>query len=158
MSAANTCPQEPPETAQCIGTTGGAPRAWLSWRGPFAAAMASLAAAYVLSWLELVSVMIAGMPGDAGDHPLAASIVSRVLVGMLYLSVAWRLQWARWLTVLLGFASVALVGPTLALQWQVFPAGAMVSGMALACRLSASVCLMAPATRRTRHASGEGIE
>jgi hypothetical protein len=70
--------------------------------------------------------------------------VARVLIGVLYLCVAARLQWARWLTIALGFTSVALVAPTLALQWDVFPAAAVVSGVALVGKLSASLFLLAP--------------
>ncbi len=46
---------------------------------------------------------------------MAASIVSKVLVALLYGCVAARLQWARWLTVVFGFVNVAFVAPTLAL-------------------------------------------
>ncbi|MDR5754747.1 MULTISPECIES: hypothetical protein [unclassified Caballeronia] len=111
---------------------------------PHAAALASLALAYALSWAELGLAATIGLPGDAGSHPFAASVVARVLVGLLYLCVAARLQWARWVTIALGFASVALVAPTLALQWETFPAAAVVSGVALVCRLSASLFLLAP--------------
>ena len=93
------------------------------------AALTSLGAAYALSWAELGLALMIGLPGDAASHPLAASIVARVLIGLLYLCVASRLQWARWVTVALGFASVAFVAPTLALQWQVFPAAAVASGL-----------------------------
>jgi hypothetical protein len=122
-------------------------RAWtgrIERNSPHAAALASLAFAYALSWAELDLAATIGLPGDTGSHPLAASVVARVLVGLLYLCVATRLQWARWVTVALGFASVALVAPTLALQWETFPAAAVVSGVALVCRLSASLFLLAP--------------
>jgi hypothetical protein len=105
-------------------------------------ALVSLGVAYVLSWMELGLTLSVGLPGDAAVHPLAASIVSRGLVGVLYLCVAANLQWARWLTVLLGFACVAVVAPMLAVQWQVFPAAALVSGSALVCKLSASLFLL----------------
>jgi hypothetical protein len=111
---------------------------------PHAAALTSLALAYALSWAELGLAATIGLPGEAGSHPFAASVVARVLVGLLYLCVAARLQWARWVTVTLGFASVALVAPTLALQWETFPAAAVVSGVALVCRLTASLFLLAP--------------
>ncbi|WP_244816365.1 hypothetical protein [Caballeronia sp. Lep1P3] len=114
----------------------------------FRTALACLGAAYALSWAELALALAMGFPGDAASHPIAASIVSRVLVGLLYLCVASRLQWARWLTVVLGFATVLLVAPTLALQWHVFPAAAAVSGLALACRLAASLYLLSPMPRR----------
>ncbi|SAL01701.1 hypothetical protein [Caballeronia ptereochthonis] len=110
----------------------------------FASALACLGAAYALSWAEFALMLAIGLPGDASSHPLAASIVSRVLVGLLYACVASRLQWARWLTVALGFLSVALVAPTIALQWHAFPAGAFVCGAALVCKLAASLYLLSP--------------
>lgn len=119
-----------------------------------AAALTSLALAYALSWAELCLSLLIGLPADAaGGHPFAASVVARVLVGVLYLCVAARLQWARWVTAALGFASVALVAPTLALQWQVFPAAAVVSGLAVVCKLSASLFLLAPADRAVTQAA-----
>ncbi|WP_244849419.1 hypothetical protein [Caballeronia sp. SL2Y3] len=114
----------------------------------FKSALACLGAAYALSWAELGLALAMGFPGDAASHPVAASIVSRVLVGLLYLCVASRLQWARWLTVALGFVTVALVAPTLALQWHVFPAAAVVSGLTLACRFAASLFLLSPMPAR----------
>jgi len=102
-----------------------------------------------LSWAELALTLAMGFPGEAASHPIAASIVSRVLVGLLYVCVASRLQWARWMTVALGFVSVALVAPTLALQWHVFPAAAVVSGLTVACRLAASLYLLTPMPSRT---------
>jgi hypothetical protein len=108
----------------------------------FTTALASLGVAYALSWVELALASAVGLPGDADAHPLAASIVARALVGVLYLCVAGQLQWARWLTVALGFASVAFVAPTLATQWHVFPAAAVVSGAALACKVSAAIFLL----------------
>jgi hypothetical protein len=114
------------------------------------AALTSLGLAYVLSWAELGLALMIGLPGNAAIHPLAASIVARALIGLLYLCVASRLQWARWVTVALGFASVAFVAPTLALQWQVFPAAAIASGLALVCRLCASLFLLSPLQERAR--------
>ncbi|SAL56906.1 hypothetical protein AWB68_02771 [Caballeronia choica] len=114
------------------------------------AALTSLGVAYALSWVELGLALIIGLPGDSASHPLAASIVARVLIGLLYLCVASRLQWARWVTVALGFASVAFVAPTLALQWQVFPAAAIASGLALVCRLCASLFLLSPLQEHAR--------
>jgi hypothetical protein len=110
----------------------------------FTSALACLGAAYALSWAEFALTLAIGLPGDASSHPLAASVLSRVLVGLLYVCVASRLQWARWLTVALGFVSVALVAPTLALQWHMFPAGAFVSGVALVCKFAASLYLLSP--------------
>ncbi|WP_321799166.1 hypothetical protein [Caballeronia sp. J97] len=110
----------------------------------FTSAMACLGAAWALSWAEFALTLAIGLPGDASSHPLAASIASRMLVGLLYVCVASRLQWARWLTVALGFASVALAAPTLALQWHVFPAGALVCGAGLVCKFAASLYLLSP--------------
>ena len=114
------------------------------------AALTGLGLAYALSWAELGLAVMIGLPGDAASHPFAASVVARVLIGLLYLCVASRLQWARWVTVALGFASVAFVAPTLALQWQVFPAAAIASGLALVCRLCASLFLLSPLPERAR--------
>jgi hypothetical protein len=114
----------------------------------FTSAVACLGAAYALSWTEFALTLAIGLPGEASSHPVAASIASRVLVGLLYLCVASRLQWARWLTVALGFLSVALVAPTLAMQWHVFPAGAFVSGAALVCKFAASLYLLSPMPAR----------
>ncbi|MDR5735721.1 hypothetical protein QCE47_25685 [Caballeronia sp. LZ025] len=114
----------------------------------FKTALTCLGTAYALSWAELGLSLALGFPGDAASYPVAASIVSRVLVGLLYLCVASRLQWARWATVALGFASVGLVAPTLAMLWHVFPSAAVLSGAMLACRLAASLCLLSPMPSR----------
>ncbi|KIG08658.1 hypothetical protein [Caballeronia concitans] len=114
----------------------------------FKTALACLGAAYALSWAELGLSIAMGFPGDAASHPVAASVVSRVLLGLLYLCVASRFQWARWLTVALGLVSVALVAPTLAMQWHVFPSAAVLSGAMLACRLAASLLLLSPMPSR----------
>jgi hypothetical protein len=119
----------------------------------FTSAIACLGAAYALSWTEFALTLAIGLPGDASSHPVAASIVSRVLVGLLYICVASRLQWARWLAVALGFLSVGLVAPTLAVQWHVFPAGAFVSGVGLVCKFAASLYLVSPMPARTATAS-----
>jgi hypothetical protein len=114
----------------------------------FISALACLGAAWALSWTELALTLIAGFPADAPGHPLAASIASRMLIGLLYLCVAARLQWARWLTVAVGFGSVLLVAPMLAVQWHVFPAAAIVSGAALVCKCAASLYLLSPMPMR----------
>jgi hypothetical protein len=113
----------------------------------FRSALACLGAAYALSWAEFALTLAIGLPGDASSHPVAASIVSRVLVGLLYLCVASRLQWARWLTVMLGLLSVALVAPTMGMQWHAFPAGALAGGAGLVCKLAASLYLASPMPR-----------
>jgi hypothetical protein len=90
--------------------------------------------------------LIAG-PGE----PVAALVASRALMGGLYVCVAFRLQWARWITVVLGFASVVLVAPMLGAEWRAFPAAALVTGAVLVCKLAASIFLLSPdAARRTR--------
>jgi hypothetical protein len=48
----------------------------------------------------------------------------------------------------LGLVSVALVAPTLAMQWHVFPSAAVLSGAMLACRLAASLLLLSPMPSR----------
>lgn len=110
----------------------------------FTSAIACLGAAWALSWAEFALMLAIGLPGDTSSHPIAASIASRALVGLLYICVASRLQWARWLTIVLGLVSVALVAPTLALQWHVFPAGAFVCGVGLVCKFAAALYLLSP--------------
>jgi hypothetical protein len=114
----------------------------------FTSALACLGAAYALSWAELALTLTIGAPGDSSSHPLAAMIAARVLIGLLYLCVASRLHWARWLSIALGVASAAFVAPTLALQWHVFAAGAIVSGAAVVCKLAASFYLLSPMPAR----------
>jgi hypothetical protein len=116
----------------------------------FTYALACLGAAWTLSWAELALAFSIGLPGDATAHPLAASVVSRVLVALLYACVAARLQWARWVTVALGLVSVAFVAPTLALQWHVFPAAAVVCGAGLVCKLAGSFYLIRPIVETSR--------
>lgn len=131
------------------GTPGAAPAPARSAREQrFKAALVCLGAAYAFSWAELALTAAVGFPGDASSHPLTASIASRVLVGLLYLCVASRLQWARWVALTLGFVSVALVAPMLALQWHTFAAGAVVCGAGLVCKLAASLYLLSPMPAR----------
>ena len=120
-------------------------------RGPWreqalSTALVCLGVAYALSWVEMGLALMTG-PGE----PVAAMIASRALVGGLYACVAFRLQWARWITVVLGFASVALVGPMLGAEWRAFPAAALVTGAVLVFKLAASILLLSPdASHRTR--------
>jgi hypothetical protein len=144
IHAYDACPPESEEPAQLQTTN----RHTVTPEQRFTSAIACLGAAYALSWAEFALTLAIGLPGDASSHPLAASIASRVLVGLLYVCVASRLQWARWLAVALGFASVALVAPTLALQWHVFPAAAFVSGAGLVCKFAASLYLLSPMPAR----------
>ncbi|GJH19237.1 hypothetical protein CBA19CS22_21865 [Caballeronia novacaledonica] len=144
IHAYDACPPESEEPAQLQTTT----RHTVTPEQRFTSAIACLGAAYALSWAEFALTLAIGLPGDASSHPLAASIASRVLVGLLYVCVASRLQWARWLAAALGFASVALVAPTLALQWHVFPAAAFVSGAGLVCKFAASLYLLSPMPAR----------
>jgi hypothetical protein len=120
----------------------------------FTSAIACLGAAYALSWAELALALAVGLPGNASSHPLAAMIASRMLIGLLYVCVASRLQWARWLTIVLGFLSVALVAPTLALQWHAFAAGAAISGAAIVCKFAASLYLLSPMPQRAFRYAG----
>jgi hypothetical protein len=105
------------------------------------AALACLGVAYALSWLEFaLAVMVT--PASASATPVAAMIASRILIGGLYLCVAFRLQWARWLTVALGLVSVTLVGPMLGAEWTALPGAAVVTGATLVCKLAASLFLI----------------
>jgi len=102
-------------------------------------ALVCLGVAYVLSWAEMGLALMTG-PGE----PIAALTASRALIGGLYICAAFRLQWARWITVVLGFASVVLVSPMLRAEWHAFPLAALVTGTVLAFKLAASICLLSP--------------
>lgn len=102
-------------------------------------ALVCLGVAYVLSWAEMGLALMTG-PGE----PIAALTASRALIGGLYICAAFRLQWARWITVVLGFASVVLVSPMLGAEWHAFPLAALVTGTVLAFKLAASICLLSP--------------
>ncbi|SAL21377.1 hypothetical protein AWB64_01573 [Caballeronia sordidicola] len=102
-------------------------------------AIACLGVAYVLSWAEMGLALMVGP-----NEPLAPLIASRVLIGGLYVCVALRLQWARWLTVALGVASVVLVGPMLGVEWRMFPTAAIVTGIVLVSKLAAAIFLLSP--------------
>jgi hypothetical protein len=103
------------------------------------AALACLGVAYALSLAEMGLAVFA-----SPTEPVAALIASHGLIGGLYVCVALRLQWARWITVVLGFASVVLVGPMLGTEWRVFPTAALVTGAVLVCKLAASIFLLSP--------------
>jgi hypothetical protein len=124
-----------------------APRVPAPWRDQaLSNAMVCLGLAYALSWAEMGLALMTG-PGE----PIAALIASRGLIGGLYLCVAFRLQWARWITVVLGVASVVLVGPMLGAEWRAFPVAALVTGAVLVFKLAASIFLLAPdASHRIR--------
>ena len=111
-----------------------------SWREQaLSTALVCLGLAYVLSWAEMGLALMTGL-----DEPIAALIASRALIGGLYLCVALRLQWARWVTVVLGFASVVLVGPMLGAEWRAIPVAALVTGIVLVFKLAASIFLLSP--------------
>ncbi|KND61940.1 hypothetical protein BVER_01541c [Candidatus Burkholderia verschuerenii] len=114
----------------------------------FTTALLCLGAAYALSWAEFGLALVVGFPGNLESHPLAASVASRVLLALLYLCVASRLQWARWVTIALGLCSVLFVAPTIALQWHVFPAAAMICGVSIVFKLAASIYLLSPMPER----------
>jgi len=124
-----------------------APRVPTPWREQaLSTAMVCLGLAYALSWAEMGLALMTG-PGE----PIAALIASRALIGGLYLCVAFRLQWARWITVVLGVASVVLVGPMLGAEWRAFSVAALVTGAVLVLKLAASIFLLSPdASRRIR--------
>jgi predicted anti-sigma-YlaC factor YlaD len=113
----------------------------------FSIALACLGVSYALAWVELPLGQTATMPADgasAAGTALAAAVMARVLVGLLYAFVALRHAWARWITVLLCFTSAALVAPLLPLEWQVFQLGALVTGAGLICKLLAAILLTLP--------------
>ncbi len=110
------------------------------WRKQaFSTALVCLGLAYALSWVEMGLALMTG-PGE----PIAALIASRALIAGLYGCVAFRLQWARWITVVLGFTSVVLVGPMLGAEWHAFPVAALVTGVVLVLKLAASIFLLSP--------------
>jgi hypothetical protein len=106
-------------------------------------ALLCLALAYTLSWAEMGLALMTG-PGE----PIAALVASRALIAGLYVCVAFRLQWARWITVVLGFSSVVLVGPMLGAEWHAFPVAALVTGVVLVFKLAASIFLLSPGASR----------
>lgn len=111
-----------------------------SWREhALSAALVCLGLGYALSWAEMGLTLMTG-PGE----PIAALIASRALIAGLYICVAFRLQWARWITVVLGFASVVLVGPMLGAEWRALPVAALVTGAVLVFKLAASIFLLSP--------------
>ncbi len=105
----------------------------------FTAALACLAVAYALSWVEMGMALLSNTP-----EPAAPMIVSHVLIGALYACVALRFQWARWLTIALGVGSVLMVGPMIGAEWHAIPAAAVVTGSALVLKLAASLFLLMP--------------
>lgn len=118
----------------------------------FAVALACLGVSYVLAWIELPLGQLASTPTDgasAASSTLAAALIARLLVGLLYAFVALRHAWARWLTVALGFASIVFTGPLLPAEWHVFALGACVTGLGLAGKAIAAILLALPL--RTRH-------
>ena len=113
----------------------------------FSIALACLALSYALAWLELPLGQLATTPGASASpvsSALAAALTARLMIGLLYLFVALRHAWARWLTIALCAASIAFTAPLLPLEWQVFALGAWVTGLGLACKLIAAVLLMLP--------------
>jgi hypothetical protein len=113
----------------------------------FSIALACLGASYALAWLELPLGHTASPSGhsvSAIAEPLAAALTARAIIGLLYAFVALRHAWARWTTVVLGFASAALVGPLLPAEWGVFSLGALVTGIGLAAKLLAALLLALP--------------
>jgi hypothetical protein len=141
MDTVNSFADHAERTAHGMGTT---PRALA-----FSTALACLSVAYLLSWLELALAMMVA-PSDTSGPPLAAMIASRILIGGLYLCVALRLQWARWLTVAVGFASVVVVAPMLGAEWQAVRIAALVSGSALVCKLASALFLISASGQKTQ--------
>jgi|GEM_PF-4009653 len=117
----------------------------------FSIALACLGLSYALAWLELPLGQIAPAPADSAAPAaatLAAALVARVLLGLLYAFVALRHAWARWTTVALCLVSAAFVAPMLPLEWRAFPLGALVTGAGLAAKLLAGSLLMLPLRRQ----------
>ncbi|WP_206957449.1 hypothetical protein [Trinickia acidisoli] len=118
----------------------------------FSIALACLGVSYALAWIELPLGQIAPTSTDGAislSSTLAAALTARVIVGLLYAFVALRRPWARWITVVLCFASVAFVGPLLPVEWRIFPLGALVTGLGLAGKLIAAVLLTLPLRTRS---------
>ena len=103
----------------------------------FTTALVCLGVAYVLSWVEMGLALLGNTP-----EPAAPMIVSHLLLGALYVCVGLRLQWARWITVVLGIGSVIMVAPMIGAEWHAIPLAAMVTGAALLCKLAASAALI----------------
>lgn len=117
------------------------------------AALICLSVSYLLAWLELPLAypLSPAETAAAGAAPLAAAIVARLLLGALYVFVALRHAWARWITVALGFLSAFVVAPMLPDVWRTFELAAVITGAGIACKLAAAVLLMLP--MRTRSAT-----
>ena len=144
MNTTNSYSNEALRQVQQIQQTHGVRAQWREQA--LSTALVCLGLAYAFSWAEMGLALMTG-PGE----PIAALIASRALIGGLYLCVAFRLQWARWITVVLGFASVVLVGPMLGAEWRAIPVAALVTGAVLVFKLAASILLLSPdASHRTR--------
>lgn len=146
MNASHPLPGAPTRRVRHVPATRRAPLGARSARR-FSIALASLGVSYALAWLELplghtASPLVNGV--SAITEPLAAALTARVLIGILYAFVALRHAWARWTTVVLGFASAALVGPLLPAEWGVFSLGALITGVGLAAKLLAALLLALP--------------
>jgi hypothetical protein len=114
----------------------------------FREALACVFAGYALAWVE-IPLQLAVPPSEATTaSPLAAAIIARVLLGVLYMFVALRFAWARWTVVALGFLSALFVVPMLPGEWQVFPLAAFVTGLGVVCKLTAAILLMLPLRAR----------
>jgi hypothetical protein len=112
----------------------------------FRTALACLVAGYALAWVE-IPLELAISPSEAtaaGASTLAAAVIARVLLGVLYLFVALRHAWARWTAVAHGFLSALFVAPMLPGEWQAFPLAALVTGLGVVCKLAAAILLMLP--------------
>lgn len=118
----------------------------------FSIALACLGMSYALTWIELpLGSLTPASPHGATPvaATLAAALTARVLIGLLYVFVALRHTWARWITVVLCFASAVFVVPLLPAEWRVFPFGTLVTGLGLACKLLAAVLLTLPLRTRS---------
>jgi hypothetical protein len=108
-------------------------------------ALVCMFAGYAVAWVE-IPMQLALSPSDANvdASSLAAAVVARVLLGVLYLLVAFHCAWARWTVVALGFLSAFFVTPMLPSEWEVFPLAALVTALGVVCKLVAAILLMLP--------------
>ncbi len=116
----------------------------------FRRALACVFTGYAVAWVEL-PLQLALSPSEAtaaNASPLAAAIIARVLLGVLYIFLVLRLAWARWTVVALGLLSAFFVAPMLPGEWQAFPLAALVTGLGVVCKLAAAILLMLPLRAR----------
>jgi len=117
----------------------------------FGVAFACLGTAYVLSWIELWLSMRLVVPDSGTANSLAGSLASRLLVGVLLLSLARGYGWARWLAVALGVCSTVVTAPFVPAEWSVFPAAGAVTAAILIFKLASAALLALLALPQHHH-------